>query len=775
MKNIILKFVLVVFLVVFIAGNAQSQETPKWITTFENQNATNTWLCFSKTIDLDKTPESAKTRIAVDSKYWLWINGEMVIFEGGVKRGHNPKDTYFDEIDLAGYLKKGKNTIAILLWYFGKEGFSYNPSGKAALFFDCNIDNTAMLYSDSSWRARVHPAYYTASHPHPNFRLPESNIGFDARYDIGTWWQQLEDSKGWQNAVICGVEGEAPWNKLHHRIIPFWKDSGLQNYEKVEQRYGNVVDTIIAYLPYNCHITPYMEIETKVAGEKVTMFTDYYRGGGSYNVRSEYIAKAGKQEYESLGWMNGQKVYYLMPKDINVLGVKYRETSYHTEFAGVFECSDNFLNRFLKKAKRTLCVTMRDTYMDCPDRERAQWWGDLVNESGEAFYALDVNSHLLMKKGMYELIGWQEENGRLHSPIPASNYDVELPGQMLASIGYYGFWNYYMNTGDLETIKDLYAGAREYLKMWSFNEDGSLVVRNTSWVWGDWGTNIDKKALLNAWYYIALKGARCMAEVLGKMEDVQEFQLRMDKMKIVFNTKFWDGRSYRHPDFKGDIDERVNALAVVSGIADKSKYSPLLKVFKTQQYASPYMEKYVTEALFVMGQGLFGLERMKNRFGFMVNHEEYSTLFEGWGIGKEGFGGGTTNHAWSGGGLTVLAQYVCGIWPLKVGYKTAAICPLPSGIRQAKIDVATVAGKISSYYHDTSDRFKLEISVPSPIDAVVGLQTGIFKEIYFNNVLVWKKGRFVPNDLVKQADSEISDKHILFKVPFGHFDVIAKK
>ena len=202
-----------------------------------------------------------------------------------------PRDTYFDEIDLAGYLKKGKNTIAILLWYFGKEGFSYNPSGKAALFFDCNIDNTAMLYSDSSWRARVHPAYYTASHPHPNFRLPESNIGFDARYDIGTWWQQLEDSKGWQNAVICGVEGEAPWNKLHHRIIPFWKDSGLQNYEKVEQRYGNVVDTIIAYLPYNCHITPYMEIETKVAGEKVTMFTDYYRGGGSTAVRRNFTIK----------------------------------------------------------------------------------------------------------------------------------------------------------------------------------------------------------------------------------------------------------------------------------------------------------------------------------------------------------------------------------------------------------------------------------------------------------------------------------------------------
>ena len=28
--------------------------------------------------------------------------------------------------------------------------------------------------------------------------------------------------------------------------------------------------------------------------------------------------------------------------------------------------------------------------MDCPDRERAQWWGDAVNEIGEAFYVFDA-------------------------------------------------------------------------------------------------------------------------------------------------------------------------------------------------------------------------------------------------------------------------------------------------------------------------------------------------------------------------------------------------
>ena len=41
---------------------------------------------------------------------------------------------------------------------------------------------------------------------------------------------------------------------------------------------------------------------------------------------------------------------------------------------------------------------MRDNYMDCPDRERAQWWGDEVNELGEAFYALSPSGRKTSRK-----------------------------------------------------------------------------------------------------------------------------------------------------------------------------------------------------------------------------------------------------------------------------------------------------------------------------------------------------------------------------------------
>ena len=85
----------------------------------------NLWIAYRKTVHLDAVPENAVCRIACDSKYWLYVNGENVVFEGGLKRGPTPYDTYYDVVDLKPFLKSGDNTIAILHWFFGKQGFSW--------------------------------------------------------------------------------------------------------------------------------------------------------------------------------------------------------------------------------------------------------------------------------------------------------------------------------------------------------------------------------------------------------------------------------------------------------------------------------------------------------------------------------------------------------------------------------------------------------------------------------------------------------------------------
>lgn len=742
--------------------NVKAEHLPMWITAFENQNATNSWICMQKDFNINVVPSKAIARIAADSKYWLWINGQLAVLEGAVKRGPNPRDTYYDEVDIAPYLKSGHNVISSLVWYFGKEGFSYNPSGSGAFLFDCQTPEL-VLQSDTTWKAAMHPAYYTPLKPLPNFRLPESSIGFDARLHLDGWESgKSEACRFWAAARAVGKEGDAPWNKLHHRIIPMWKDFGLKNYVFQEVRKGLETDTLVCRLPYNAQVMPYMELEAP-SGELVTLMTDHYYGGSAYNVRAEYITKEGEQSYENKGWMNGECVYYIYSKKVNLKKVQFRETGYNTEFEGYFKCNDAFLNRLWDKSQRTLYVTMRDTYMDCPDRERAQWWGDEVNESGESFYALSVSSHLLMKKGMYELIGWQRPTGEIFAPIPSSNYHTELPGQMLASIGYFGFWNYYLNTGDIQTIKDLYPGVKKYMNIWQKESDGTIKFRAGEWTWGDWGTNIDIKVLFNAWYYIALQGQRNMAAALGMQSEVERLNKEMSDLKDAFNRVFWNGKEYRHPDYTLLTDDRVHALAAVSGLADKNQYPAILKVLKQNEHASPYMEKYVIEALFKMGYGEYGVLRMKKRFAEMVNDEYRSTLYEGWGIGPNGFPGGTTNHAWSGGGLTIMCQYICGVSPLKPGYEEFMVRPYPAGLEKAETMIPTVKGNIKVAFEDNKKEFDLYVSSPDNTSAVIFFPMDA-KQIIANGKIIWKRGKHMQQSTVNVQRVKEYESSLVFRV-----------
>lgn len=710
--------------------HAENREGAQWITSIEeNVDNPNTWIAFRRDILIKKVPSEVIAQIGVDSKYWLWINGNLVVFEGGLKRGPNPEDTYYDEVNIAPYLKKGENKIAILVWYFGKNGFSHKSSGKAGLIFKVKDDKLDII-SNSEWLCKVHPAYGNTGKPYPNYRLPESNIHFDARYDITGW--QTEDCRkyAFENARELGDWGVGPWNKLVKRPIPFWKDFGIKPLE-MQRIPGNDKDTIIARFPYNMQMTPVLDVTDTQGGSLISISTDHSVAGGAENVRAEYVTKRGKQTYESLGWMNGHKLILVLPKSVTVNALSYRETGYDTEPIGSFSCDNEFYMRFWEKALRTLYVNMRDTYFDCPDRERAQWWGDVVLLMGESFYTYSPTAHALMKKAIYELVGWQKKNGVLYAPIPSGRSDTELPGQSLASIGRYGFWNYYLNTGDKQTIVDAYPKVKKYLGLWQLDDTGLTAFRSGGWTWGDWGDHRDIRLIYAGWHYLALDGAAKMADVLGYEGDAEMYREIMKKLKVGYN-KCWNGYAYRHPQYQKETDDRAQALAVITGIADQTQYDEIFNLFKSQKHASPYMEKYVMEALFIMGQSNYALERVQSRFAPMVDNKEYSTLFEGWDIGEKGFGGGTVNHAWSGGALTVIAQYLCGVEPLKPGYELFKIEPDLTSFKQASITVPTIAGLVKSAFIIEPDVFSLEISVPRNTQAIVYLPAELVFDISIN-------------------------------------------
>ena len=80
---------LILLSTLFLAALQVSAEEWKahWISRAYSAGTGNTWIAFQKKLDIQDVPSTLPARIAADSKYWMWINGEMAVYEGGLKRG----------------------------------------------------------------------------------------------------------------------------------------------------------------------------------------------------------------------------------------------------------------------------------------------------------------------------------------------------------------------------------------------------------------------------------------------------------------------------------------------------------------------------------------------------------------------------------------------------------------------------------------------------------------------------------------------------------------
>jgi alpha-L-rhamnosidase len=724
-----------------LSATTQAQWSANWIWQSVD-GPQNTWMCFRKTISLPSAPASAPTRIAADSKYWLWINGQLAVFEGGLKRDL-PSGTYFDTLDLAKYLTSGSNTIAVLVWYWGKEGFSHTSSGKGGLLFEGDFGGVSVR-SDATWKTRVHAGYQNStSGGQPNFRLSEFNVRFNAQSSAMDNWQQASYvDTDWPMAIAKGIPPAAPWNTMIARPFPQWKNSGLKEYSNASAfpatSTGGVVE---GKLPGNIRVSGYLKIRSSTAGQVINIQTDQYSGwadfGSGPSIRAEYITREGSQEFETLVWMSGTTVRYSIPAGVTIEALHYRELGYPSEFAGQFTSSDPFYTKLWRMAGNTLYLNMADNFSDCPERERALWWGDVVNQLGETFYTLDTNANGLIRKSIRTLIAWQRSNNTLFAP-PTPTWNQELPLQMLASVGWYGFWNYYWNTGDTATLRAAYPAVRKYLSVWKTDANGLVQHRDGEWNWGDWGTNIDYPVLDNAWYYLALKAAIPMAVLSGAAADTAGYRNLMKGIEASFTSTFWNaGSQHFRSSSLSTPDDRANAMAVVAGFAKPQHYPGIRTVMQQRTFASPYMEKYVLEALVLMGSDSLALARMKTRYTEMVNGP-YPTLWELWTGLKEG----TINHGWNAPN-TILSQYIAGLSPTAPGWEEYHILPQMGNLTAVSQTAATVKGIISVSDSLYADRFVMRLQSPLGTKAHIGIpKKRAWKSILVNGRLIWNDGVF---------------------------------
>ena len=358
------------------------------------------------------------------------------------------------------------------------------------------------------------------------------------------------------------------------------KDYGLKEYVYTSKDLPHSETnawTLVCQLPYNAQFTPWIQVKTDSAGQVIVCDSSNPLAR-CREAPQRYTTVSGDQSYEAPKWINGEGALYTIPAGVTVVAVKYRETGYDTQVAGSFSCNDNDYSILWQKATRTCYLCMRDSYMDCPDRERAEWLGDAVLEMEECFYAFDVSSHQMAKRFI-------------------RNFQVNgLPGQNLIAHGEYGDWTYYLYTGDLETLSLIYPKTKKYLDQYQLGQDGLPEHRNDGWDWYDWGTgHTDTTVIQVAEYYGAMSALKKMAQASGNMDDIPAIDAKLNSVKKNFDRMFWKDDGYRSGKH---LDERANAMAVCAGLADPSKWQTIARILEVKDIGNTPMKITIDKAMY---------------------------------------------------------------------------------------------------------------------------------------------------------------------------------
>lgn len=638
----------------------------KWIWAEDNHRP-NDFVAFRKAFVLHALPESVQLYIAVDTKYWMYINGRLAVFEGGLFRESVPGGGYADRVDITSYLKEGENVIGVLCRYFGNGGRNNVDSGAAGMRLEVP---SIGIYSDESFAAMRHPAYYTPSDPKrgkPSYLYGGDHIGYDTNKRIGNFAKSSYFADNWPKAVVYdndttfGTICLRPIPKLHYDA-PHVNSNILKTYEN-----GEYVYTM--KLPHAMAFTPIIQLVAK-GDERLWLTTDHeWVNGGPGDEHNryhsqgiEYVCNAGMNHFDCLHYLYGERFVVRSKSELWMQAMGYHETGYKTQICGSFVCEDPIMNALVEKAARTLYVCMRDNFMDCPDRERGQWIGDVSVQIPQVFYLLTEPAQKLVRKAIYDFLLLR--NGDvLQGNVPGAHCS-ELPAQSLNAISEQGMIaQYYYFTGDETVLRAAFEPSVRYLKLWEMQPDGLVVHREGNWGWFDHLYNVDILVLENSWYLSALKFARRMGEIIGDHSADAFLSERIDAITAGME-QFWNGECYTSGAV---VDDRANAMAVLCGACPAERYPKLRAVLLKVFNATPYMENYVLTALCEMGYITDAYNRMCARY-YPLAVNRSSTLWEDFYIL------GSRNHAWTGAPVNIAFRYFLGLHS-EDGFKTFTVNP----------------------------------------------------------------------------------------------------
>lgn len=233
--------------------------------------------------------------------------------------------------------------------------------------------------------------------------------------------------------------------------------------------------------------------------------------------------------------------------------------------------------RIYHTAIRTLRLCSHEHYEDTPWREQGLYAMDSRNQMLFTYDAFGETN--FAKENLRLMAEGQKEHGLLELCSPAEFDDaINIPCFSLVWIT--ALHEYFERTQDTEFIKEMMPCAARILAFFAdlAREDGLVKNRKGFWNFYEWapmmtGRSNAYDAPLNAFYLMALRAYKSMAEAIGMIGE--ETDAKIKEVEVAYNQTFYstEKQAYRlstYEDRQEIYPELVQALSVLAGVCRDS-------------------------------------------------------------------------------------------------------------------------------------------------------------------------------------------------------------
>lgn len=723
---------------------------------------------FRKELTLTEKPASFIVHVSGDNRYKLMVNETLVSL--GPARG-DIMHWNFETVDLAPYLRQGKNVLAAIVWNEGESRPEAQITFRTGFILQGNTTTEEIANTNNSWKS-IRDTSYQPLNPQLVYSYYVSGPGevIDMRLQHADWLQASFNDTAWKaaaplrNGIPKGVFAfnEGAW-MLVPRAIP-QTELTMQRLQAVRSAAGITVPAAFPQQKTAFVIPPHTQATLLLDQGFLTNAypTLLFSGGRNAQLSLAYAEAlyvdekskkdwraqnqkgnrndvAGKrfvgrldslisngtsnQQFTALWWRTYRYVQLKLKTEDEPLTLDdlYGTfTGYPFQNSATFDAGDPLFQNIIDVGWRTARLCAVETYMDCPYYEQLQYAGDTRIQALVSLY--NSGDDRLMRNAITLLDNSRIAEGITLSRYPSSNAQ-QIPPFSLWWIGM--LHDYWMYRPDVEFVRQKLQGMRQVLSFFSRYQEADGSLKNTPyWNFTDWcntkGWNAGmapvgkagNSAALDLQLLWAYQTAAELEKTLGMMAFAMQYQASADKLKSTIQKKYWNGTNGLFADTpeKELYSQHVNALAILTGLVQGTKATALAnKILSdtTLTQATIYFKYYIHQALIKAGLGNDYMNWLD------IWKENLAQGMTTWGETSDVNRTRSDCHAWGAHPNIEFFRTVLGIDSDAPGFRMVKIEPHLGNLKNVKGAMPHPAGTVSVAYLQQGERVTATITLPA--------------------------------------------------------------